>query len=193
MAEKRKRKAPTLCAEELDAVHRAIDQYSPFFERDRAIIALSFYSGLRAKELANITLDVLVDGRGQVREVVQLSPAMTKGSEFGEIYITHPEARADLVAYVRKRLDEEKAALYERLFLSRWQKPISPDCMRQMIKTLFQRAGIKATSHSGRRTFATSLDQLGASLREVQALMRHRNFTTTMMYITANPARLRKL
>ncbi|MGQ5525464.1 tyrosine-type recombinase/integrase [Chitinimonas sp. PSY-7] len=193
MVFKQKRKAPALSAEELNAVYLAINKYSPYFERDRAIIALAFYSGLRAKELANINLDVLVDGRGEVREVVQLEPSMTKGGEFGEIYISHPEARADVVAYIRKRLEEDKAERHERLFLSYRHKSISPNYMRQLVKKLFEQAGIKATSHSGRRTFATTLDQGGASLREVQALMRHRNFTTTMMYVTANPARLKKL
>lgn len=141
---------------------------------------------MRAKEVANINLDVLLDRRGRVKEIVPLDPSMTKGAEFGEIYVCHLEARANIVAFIRKRLVDDKAARHDRLFLSYLNKPIS---MRQLLKMLFAPAGIKATSHSSRRSFAISLDQGGASIKEIQALMRHGNITSTMGYVTTNPAR----
>lgn len=187
-ANRPKRKAPVLSERQFGQVLAAIEQKSPQPLRDKAILALSHYSGLRAKELANITLGVLLDPTGELREVVQLPGWMTKGAKFAEIYVMQADARTDLLAWlaVRRQTATPDDA---RAFVSHWGRPLSADGMRQLVKAIYAYAGIQATSHTGRRTFATRLDEKDASIRVIQTLMRHNDISTTSGYIDASPGR----
>ena len=49
-----------------------------------------------------------------------------------------------------------------------------------------------ASSHSGRRTFATNLANQGTGIRVLMRLMGHRNISTTAVYIDANDDMLRR-
>jgi site-specific recombinase XerD len=54
-------------------------------------------------------------------------------------------------------------------------------------------AGIDgASSHSGRRTFATSLSSRGASIRVLMKILGHRNISTTIGYVDASDDMLRR-
>ncbi|MFL9922360.1 tyrosine-type recombinase/integrase [Paraburkholderia fungorum] len=56
---------------------------------------------------------------------------------------------------------------------------------------LYQAAGLKGSSHSGRRTFATRLVAKGASIEQVQLLLGHGGIDDTRRYIDVDPAVLR--
>ena len=184
------RRAPVISERQTVYVLTSIEATSPDPERDKAIIALSFYSGLRAKELAGIRICDLIDEAGELRNLAALPPEITKGSKFGEIAIAKEEARADIATYIHKRITLGGCP-DQPLFLSAHHKrPMSADTMRQLLKSIFTRAGVKASSHSGRRTFATRLDMLGTSIRVIQSLMRHSSIHTTAIYIDATPERM---
>jgi integrase/recombinase XerD len=52
---------------------------------------------------------------------------------------------------------------------------------------LYRSAGIKgASSHSGRKTFLTSLSSQGISVFVLASLAGHRSIQTTMRYVTVN-------
>jgi integrase/recombinase XerD len=52
---------------------------------------------------------------------------------------------------------------------------------------MYQRAGIKgASSHSGRKTFITSLASQGVSVFVLAALSGHRDISTTQKYVTVH-------
>ncbi|SCA56134.1 Tyrosine recombinase XerC (fragment) [Candidatus Terasakiella magnetica] len=52
-------------------------------------------------------------------------------------------------------------------------------------------AGIKgASSHSGRRTFATTLADKGIGIRVIQRLMGHRHISTTAQYVDVRDSQL---
>ena len=50
-----------------------------------------------------------------------------------------------------------------------------------------------ASSHSGRRTFATKLIENGVGIKNVQTLLGHKNIQTTTLYVQENPAILGKI
>lgn len=50
-----------------------------------------------------------------------------------------------------------------------------------------------ASSHSGRRTFATSLIERGVDIKAVSTLMGHSTVAMTARYVDDNPIRLRKV
>jgi integrase/recombinase XerD len=51
-----------------------------------------------------------------------------------------------------------------------------------LFKQIYELAGIRTSSHSGRRTFATRLNAKGIGMRTIQRLMGHRNIATTALY-----------
>lgn len=74
------------------------------------------------------------------------------------------------------------------LFLSRKGGSFSPNTMQMLFKRLFDAAGIEgASSHSGRRTFATTLINKGYNLVMVAELMGHSSIEMTRNYVTTNP------
>ena len=70
----------------------------------------------------------------------------------------------------------------------------SPNSLQRVLALLYKEAGIEgASSHSGRRTFATNLLNQGANIKEVQVLMGHANIQTTAIYVQEDPERLSSL
>jgi site-specific recombinase XerD len=51
-----------------------------------------------------------------------------------------------------------------------------------LFKEIYEAAGIRTLSHSGRRTFATRLNARGVGMRKIQKLMGHRHIGTTALY-----------
>jgi integrase/recombinase XerD len=55
-----------------------------------------------------------------------------------------------------------------------------------LFKEIYELAGIRTSSHSGRRTFATRLNAKGIGMRTIQKLMGHRHIGTTALYCEVN-------
>jgi integrase/recombinase XerD len=66
--------------------------------------------------------------------------------------------------------------------------------MQMLFKRMYIWAGLdQASSHSGRRTFATSLIEQGADIKAVSTLMGHASVAMTARYVEENPVRLRRM
>jgi integrase/recombinase XerD len=63
--------------------------------------------------------------------------------------------------------------------------------LSMLFKEIYQTAGIKTSSHSGRRTFATRLNERGVGMKTIQKLMGHRNIGTTALYCEVSDAMMR--
>ncbi|WP_082771697.1 MULTISPECIES: tyrosine-type recombinase/integrase [Burkholderiaceae] len=57
------------------------------------------------------------------------------------------------------------------------------DSLQAYVTGLYRAAGLRGTSHSGRRTFATSLFRKGATIEQVQLLLGHESIDDTSRYI----------
>lgn len=180
--------APSLSNAQIYRLYAFIAQHGKNAVRDNALMAISLRAGLRACELAGLTVGDVCDGE-QLREVVRLRIA--KGREFDEAYLVHADVQeyaGALLAWHIKWGGEDDAPF----FVSARGSGFTADNMRKHIARLFSGAGIQGRSHSGRRSFATHLDEKGASARVIQKLMRHNSIAMTMRYIDASPARLIK-
>ena len=66
--------------------------------------------------------------------------------------------------------------------------------MQMLFKRMYRWAGLDhASSHSGRRTFATSLIERGVDIKAVASLMGHSTVAMTARYVDDNPIRLRRV
>ena len=158
--------------------------------RNRAILLISYNLGLRAKEIAALSIGDVFDLRtGQLVEVIRLLRHMTKGDKFREVPLVHRETREALVGYLstRGRRHAERP-----LFISQRGERFSANTMQRLIGNLYRQAGIPGSSHSGRRSFATRLIEKGADIYAIQQLMGHTSITTTQKYLFASTERLKK-
>lgn len=158
--------------------------------RDRAVLILSHYLGLRAKELAALRIgDVFDPTLGKVREVVRLLSTMTKGGKYREVFLVNEQARSYALAYLQTRSLRHMDA---PLFQSQRGGHFSANSMQRLVAICYDRAGVQASSHSGRRSFATNLIERGADIYSVQQMLGHASITTTQAYFQTSPERLRK-
>lgn len=183
-------KAKVLTATEFQQVC-SVEKESHHGLRNVALLHASYFLGLRAKELAGLTVgDVMTPDR-QLKMETTLRSATTKGNKVRQCYLTHPKLRQALTRYLDTR---PACALTEPLFLSQKKGPMTANSVQMLFSKIYQDNRLHgATSHSGRRTFATRLLNHGANIKELQTLMGHKNIQTTSLYVEADPHKLANL
>ncbi len=147
----------------------------------------SFYAGLRAKEIAALSVGNVFDEAGAVREQFILSAAQSKGGQTRTVYLNQRLRRA-LVDYgdTIKLTDPQQA-----LFASQKGGHFSANTMCQPFLDIYKACGLKdASSHSGRRTYITRLANKGVGVRLLAALAGHAHISTTQRYIDVNSDQL---
>ena len=155
--------------------------------RDQTIIMISFYAGLRAKEIAHLRVGDVFDAAGEVREQFVLEPSQSKGGQSRTVYLNQRLRRA-LAEYGNtiKHCDPTRA-----LFASQKGGGFSANTMCQLFLDIYKAVGLKdASSHSGRRTYITRLANKGVGVRLLAALAGHSHISTTQRYIDVNAEQL---
>lgn len=186
-----KGKAPYIPEPQLDAALAACTS-SLHGLRDKALLLLSYNCGLRAKELAALRLMDVFDPGWQIIDTMRLT--QTKGNKFREVPLVHEKTRAALMHYIEWRREEHWLGCQEGpLFRTQRGGHFSADSLQQHFHKMYVRAGLQASSHSGRRSFATRLIERGADIYSVMTLMGHSNINTTQLYFTTSPERLRSV
>ncbi|MDP4064454.1 Tyrosine recombinase XerD [Rhodobacteraceae bacterium IMCC1933] len=155
--------------------------------RDTTIFYVSYYAGLRAKEIAALTVGDVYDEQGSVREQFALDAVQTKGAKTRTVWIN---------AKLRRQLELYRSSLLFKdsnraLFQSQKGGAFSANTMTQLFLNIYRAAGFKnASSHSGRRTFITELASKGVSVRVLAELAGHSSIQTTQRYIDVNPQQM---
>lgn len=157
--------------------------------RNRLAVLLSHLAGLRAGEIAALRVKDVFNDEGAARDRIHLSPEQTKGKKGRTVYIN-------------ERLQKEMARFFEGrsginrngpLIRSQKGGHFSATTMVMLFRRIYNDAGLPdAKSHSGRRTFITSLANRGVSVRLIQELAGHSSIQTTQRYIDVNEEMLVK-
>jgi integrase/recombinase XerD len=151
--------------------------------RDTTIILTSFNAGLRAKEIASLTIGNVFDGSGAVREQFILSAEQSKGGKTRTVYLNQR---------LRKALEDYGDSISvtgasQPLFASQKGGHFSANTMCQLFLEIYKAVGLKdASSHSGRRTYITRLANKGVGVRVLAELAGHSHISTTQRYIDVN-------
>ncbi len=182
--------AKTLNEQEIKRVleHVSAKKYSA---RDRALILTSHLSGMRVGEIAALTVGHVLDATGNIKNEIRLTAEQTKGKHPRTVFVS-TRLKEELTQYITLiRTDDKDRALFPTQKNPR--KGFTANTLTQHFLSLYRAAGIEgASSHSGRRTYATSIASQGVGLRVLMRLMGHRNVSTTAVYIDANDNMLRK-
>ena len=157
--------------------------------RDRAMLELMYASGLRASEVASLSVrdyheamgTVLVTGKGDKQRIVPVgAPAR--------------EAVAGYLGRCRPLLVRGDGRDRGRLLLSRTGRPLERVAVWQLVKKHAAAAGLRDVHpHTLRHSFATHLLAGGADLRIVQELLGHADISTTQVYTHVDSSRLKQV
>ena len=164
--------------------------------RNEVMIYLSFGLGLRAKEMAALKVRDVMQPTGELRDELVLGRRATKGGKVRLVYLTQTAVRKTLTRYLADRKEQEGILFNPDSALLKSQKggSFSPNTLQQLFARLYEAAGINgASSHSGRRTFATSLIEKGVDIKAVSTLMGHASVAMTARYVENNPVRLKRI
>lgn len=188
-------KAKVLTEQELRRTLRVISK-KPHAKRNAALLWCSFGLGLRAKELASLRVEHVLGADGRLLEEVNLNSAMTKGAKQRFVYLTNPSLIEALESYLAERQTQEGILFSPQtaLFTSQKGGAFTPNTLQQLFHRMFIEARIQgASSHSGRRTFATTLIEKGADIKAISRLMGHSSISMTAQYVEDNPLRLKQM
>ena len=174
-----------LTRSELRQLLGAFDRRTTVGKRDYAIGLCLARLGLRAGEVAGLTLDDVDWHQGRVRLKA------TKGRR--ERLLPLPaEVGQALAAYLRRaRPSGPSRALFRALD---GQRPLSAARLSHGVGAAMSRADLGppgGRAHLLRRTLATHLVQQGASLKAVADLLGHASLSTTQIYAKVNLPMLR--
>ncbi len=165
------------------------DRATPMGRRDYAILMMLAKLGLRANEVATLTLDD-IDWRASEMLV------RAKGRQRARMPIP-PDVGAAIVGYLRNGRPKSSC---RRLFIRALAPHVgfASGCAITMIaKTALDRVGIKGCAHRGahifRHSLATELLRSGATLTEIGQLLRHESHDTTRIYAKVDIEALRTL
>jgi site-specific recombinase XerD len=178
-----------LTSAQLQKLLTSIDQKKRAGLRDYAMIMCLTHLGLRAKEVADLTLDDIDWRAGTV------TIRSSKVRRTSVLPLPKPVGRA-IMTYLRK----QRPATSARQVFVRWMVPVGRPLRSAnvtcAVQKAFKRSGLNVPSqgaHTLRHTVATEMVRAGVSLKEIADVLRHRSIDTTAIYTKVDLPRLREV
>jgi site-specific recombinase XerD len=170
----------------LDAVERQRTEFRRV--RDRAILTVLIYSGVRRQELLDLrTQDLNLEDRS-------LLVQWGKGQKARVIPIVD-EAMPALREWLALRSTRTKCK-NDALFVTGQHQRMGESTLRHMLEEIKAIAGLcgdpRIKPHSIRHAAATRMLQNGADIKSIQAFLGHSQLTTTALYLHYSEQQLRK-
>lgn len=153
-------------------------------ERDRLLLALFAYAGLRRSELLGLDWDDVDLGRRLIRVRI------AKGGRQRVVPI-HPGLVPLFLEYLDTRLPLDERAL----FVGIQGRRLTQTVLTQTFLRYARAAGVntrkRITPHTLRHVFASELLHAGANLRQIQELLGHKHLDSTQRYTRVTAHKLR--
>jgi site-specific recombinase XerD len=168
----------TLTDTEVDAIVASFDRTRGQGRRDYAIALCMIDLGLRAGEVARLTVDD-VDWRGLT---VTIAPGKTRRGGIMPLPARLARALANYLRYGRPTTQERSLFVHHRPPRGRG---VGPEAVRSAIRLAYARAGLDPRltgTHVLRHTAATRLLRAGVAMKEIADVLRHRSLDTTAIY-----------
>lgn len=152
---------------------------------DNVKLMLSFKAGLRAGEIAQIAVANFLEAGGEVGDEFWVSPTISK-SHRGRTIPINLQLKEALIELRRCHPDATHVAF--SVGSGGRLRRQNAAAVTTWFHHLYRRVGLQgASSHSGRRTFATKMSRIAggnrASLADIQKLMGHARLASTECYL----------
>lgn len=168
---------------ELEALLAAPDRTTWIGRRDHALLLLAIQTGLRASELANLSIDQIIPGTHP------LIRCIGKGRKERCIPLTR-----QAIDVLRAWLKERQGAPNDPVFPSYRRGPLSLDALEKLVKKHAATAAEacpslrhkRVTPHVLRHTAAMQLRHAGVDLSVIALWLGHESIETTQIYLDAD-------
>ncbi len=177
-----------LSEDEIARFLEAIDTYpfrSDVAARNRAIIKLILYTGIRVSEAINLKIKDLMP-----QEDVYLVNIKGKGNKYRVVMIKKRHIQKDLEEWLQHRTCHDQL-----LFCNKKGTPLTQAYISRMVEKILLSCGIrkeKNGAHMLRHTFATLLYNKSKDLVLVQEALGHASLDTSRIYTHFDPDRLKR-
>ena len=153
-------------------------------KRNKPRFALSYYCGLRAKEIASLKVGDVLKADGSIKDVADLSAEQTKGSNGREFYI-NKHAKQHIAALIKSMPVVEPH--FPLLQVMGKRKAFSANGIAIAMRNIYNDAGFTGcSSHTGRRSAISQLANKGVGIRIIQKFSGHRQLQSVQHYLDAN-------
>lgn len=155
--------------------------------RNQVIFLLSVKAGLRAKEIASLRWEMVLDAGSTLSNDLALRDEASKGKSGRRIPL-NKELRTKIGELLDERRHDPEFTPGEYVIATERSRRTNAQAIVNMFRHWYRDLGlIGCSSHSGRRTFITNaarkITTVGGSLRDVQYLAGHSSLQTTERYI----------
>jgi integrase/recombinase XerD len=157
--------------------------------RDRAMVLMTYYAGMRIGETVAVKIGDVLAADGTIKQEIRLTAEQTKG-KYGRTVVLSEKLRKELQTYLQHRYCTKQLSLVARgeiqkaLFYTQKRDGFNANTGAYHMHMLYKAAGITgASSHSGRRSFLTTLSSKSVPLKVMMELAGHRQAQTTMRYV----------
>lgn len=173
--------------------------------RNICLVHLSVFTGMRVGEISKLKMSDVVNHDFSLKKEIVLRKDYTKTKQTRVSYQVVNEQRKSMTDYITYRremdgnvksnpfLQNMKKYLDTPLFVSQKKSGFSPRSLQRLFKNMYRAVGLDemVSSHSGRRTFITSLINSGVDMKTVSTLAGHSSIQTTVdTYAVANPNKM---
>jgi integrase len=173
-----------LTAEEVEQLLDSFRSARRWPKRGYAIVRCALDLGLRASEIARLTISD-IDWRAGT---VTLRGTKSFRQDILPLPVATGQALADYLQH--ERPPTSNPALFVRRQGSR-DRPITSYAVQKVITRAYRRSGLPHSgAHALRHTLACRLVEHGSSLKEVADLLRHRSLNTTLIYAKLDTPKL---
>ncbi len=173
---------------EVDLIIRSVDftplRYRKNANRDKLILTLLYYTGVRRNELLNLSWTDLNLSKSTI--IIRSG----KGNKDRLIPI-----HKTLLELLDRYLEERLPLTDDALIIGEQGRRMCKCCFVDILNRYLAISGLKKkgySAHSFRHSFATHLIESGADLFKVQSLLGHATLETTKIYINFNSTQMAK-
>ena len=151
-----------------------------------AMLHFSYFAGLRAKEIAELTIGDIFQG-DEIKGMAQIE---TKGGGVRRITLVNQKLRSAVSTYYKVLNLNEKQSTAPLFTNPSGGRFTANGVVKQFVK-IYAKADIPCSSHSGRRYFATKLGNTpGITTRQMMALGGWSSSDVAMQYVETNEEQL---
>jgi integrase/recombinase XerD len=154
------------------------------------MVLMTYWGGMRIGEVAATKIGDVLNADGTIKEEMRLTAAQTKGKHARTVVLAE-KLRKEILAYIKTRFTDKEliavtysAYMNKPLFATQKREGFNANTACYHFHMLYKGCGLNgASSHSGRRSYITSLSARAVPLKVLMELVGHRQAQTTMRYI----------
>ncbi|MNO23416.1 Tyrosine recombinase XerC [compost metagenome] len=171
-------------------IRKAIEKERNDFlrNRDRCMIYLMLYLGLRQEEMLNLELSDIIRTPGKQKVIIRDG----KGGFYSELGLESTELRGAIDLWIKER-SKSRFAGSRYCFVSQKSEHAGKRSAVMMIKRVSKTSGVEFTCHQLRHTFGKRIMDKTGNIKLAQELLRHKHTSSTEIYTMHRKEELSKV